>query len=374
MEFSIDKHTFLTGLYKVQGIIDKKKTLNVLSHILFSAQSDGGIQITATDYDVIVVGDYPAEVIEPGKLAVSGRSLFDVVKALPDRPIQLRKTENNWAEIKCGRSQFKITGISSDDFPEFQPNQDISSFSVPKEVLLKMIDRTIFSISMDEARMALNGVFFRVQPNQDGTIQLTMVSTDGHRLSKVEETIECATYKGDAASAIIHRKGIFELKRILEGPDDEAHIAFNVPNVIFQSDNNTMFIRQIEESYPDYDKVIPVSTGQQAKIHRDSFIDSIRRISTLTPSKASIIKLELNTGKLILSTSNPETGEGRDEVDIDYTGESFTLGFNFRYILDVLSVIETEEVIFEINDQFSPGVLRSLSDTNAAFVIMPMRI
>jgi DNA polymerase-3 subunit beta len=358
----------------MQGVIDKKSSLNMLAHVLITAEQEGMIQITATDYDVLIVGRYPAEVLEPGKVAVNGRSVFEVIKAMPDKPIQVRKMDNHWAEVHCGRSDFKITGTLADDFPESQNNRELHTFTVPKAILLSMIDKTAFSVSVDETRLALNGVFFRIRPSADGSVQLTAVSTDGHRLSKVEVTLENTGYTGGSAEAIIHRKGVFELKRLLEGPDANAKMAFAAPNIVIQSDANTMFVRQIEENFPDFEKVIPQENTIQVQLSRQGLIDAIRRIATLTSAKASIIKLVLDAGTLTLLSSNPEAGEGRDQLDVDYHGVPLAVGFNYKYLLDVLGALSGDTVQFEINDQFSPGVILSPDDPTAVFVIMPMRI
>lgn len=372
MEFKIDKQTFLNGLYKVQGIIDKKSTLNVLSHVLISSD-ESGIRMTSTDYDVVLFGSYKAEIVQKGAMAVNGRSLFDVVKSLPNETIHLRKLENHWVEVICGRSRFRLTGIPSEDFPVFQDDSGLSTFKIEKKVIQSMIDKTGFSVSTDETRLNLNGVFFQAQPDGDGKLRLVMVSTDGHRLSKVEETIE-SDWNGAGSEAIIHKKGVFELKRMLDGFDENTEVAFHHANVVFRNDGNTMFIRQIEEAFPDYTKVIPSSNSIQVLINKEAMLDAVRRIATLTSTKTSVIRMEIGEGKLILVSSNPEAGEGRDEIDVDYSGESLAVGFNYRYLLDVLGAIDGGQIRFEINDQFSPGVIRSDEDPNAVFVIMPMRI
>ena len=373
MEFTIDRQIFLQGLYKAQGIVDKKSTINVLSHVLISSTPDG-IQLTSTDYDVILIGSYPAEITEPGSLAVNGRNLFDVVKSLPDKPVRIRSQANHWIELTCGRSSFNLTGISPEEFPRLQEETDLPTFSIGKAVLQRMIDKTIFSVSNDETRMNLNGVYFQVQPREDGKIRLVMVSTDGHRLSKVEEIVDASEYKGDGAEAIIHKKGVFELKRMFEGPEAETHIGFFHSNIVFQNDGATMFIRQIEESFPDFNKVIPAESSVSVHMARSAFMDAVRRIATLTSNKTSIIKVEFKDNRLLLVSQNPDAGEGRDELDIVYEGTPLAIGFNYRYLLDVLQVIEGDEVRFEINDQYSPGVIRSDEDPDSTFVIMPMRI
>ena len=373
MEFTIDRQTFLQGLYKTQGIIEKKSTINVLSHVLISSVADG-VQLTSTDYDVIFIGTWPAEIQEPGAIAVNGRNLFEVVKSLPDLPVRIRSQSNHWIELHCGRSRFSLAGISPEEFPRLQEEADLPSIRVPKATIQSMIDKTVFSVSNDETRMNLNGVFFQVQPREGDQVRLVMVSTDGHRLSKVEEIVEGVEGEVVAAEAIVHKKGIFELKRLFEGPDAYTNIGFVNANTVFRNDGATMFIRRIEESFPDYNKVIPAESSISVHIPRSAFMDAIRRIATLTTNKASIIRLELRDDKLTLLSQNPEAGEGRDEIDVSYSGTPLVIGFNFRYLLDVLGVINGDEVRFEINDQFSPGVIRSDEDPDATFVIMPMRI
>lgn len=373
MEFTIDRQTFLQGLYKTQGIIEKKSTINVLSHVLISSVPEG-VQLTSTDYDVIFIGTWPAEIHEPGAIAVNGRNLFEVVKSLPDLPVRIRSQSNHWIELHCGRSRFSLAGISPEEFPRLQEEADLPSIRVPKATIQSMIDKTVFSVSNDETRMNLNGVFFQVQPREGDQVRLVMVSTDGHRLSKVEEIVEGVEGEIVASEAIVHKKGIFELKRLFEGPESHTNVGFVNANTVFKNDGATMFIRRIEESFPDYNKVIPAESSISVAIPRVAFMDAIRRIATLTTNKASIIRLELRDDKLTLLSQNPEAGEGRDEIDVAYNGTPLVIGFNFRYLLDVLSVIGGDEVRFEINDQFSPGVIRSDEDPDATFVIMPMRI
>lgn len=373
MEFTIDRQTFLQGLYKTQGIIEKKSTINVLSHVLISSVADG-VQLTSTDYDVIFIGTWPAEIHEAGSIAVNGRNLFEVVKSLPDLPVRIRSQSNHWIELTCGRSRFSLAGISPEEFPRLQEDADLVTFRVPKATIQSMIEKTVFSVSNDETRMNLNGVFFQVQPREGDQVRLVMVSTDGHRLSKVEEIVEGVHFEGDGADAIVHKKGIFELKRLFEGPDTHTEIGFVNANTVFRNDGATMFIRRIEESFPDYNKVIPSESNLSVRIPRLALMDAIRRIATLTTNKASIIRVELRDDKLTLLSQNPEAGEGRDELDVVYSGTPLVIGFNFRYLLDVLGAITGDEVRFEINDQFSPGVIRSDEDPDATFVIMPMRI
>ena len=203
---------------------------------------------------------------------------------------------------------------------------------------------------------------------------MLMVSTDGHRLSKSECLGGEAHDFGAAAEAILHHKAISELKRSLEGPDEDTRIAFKRGNVYFANDEVVLQVRELDETFPDYTKVIPKGNRLSISLSRSDLQQAIRRIATVTSAKTNIIRVEILPGKLQLTSQNPDAGEGRDFLEVDYDGEDLVVGFNFKYLLDVLSVLSGPEVIFSINDQFSPGLLTSPEDDGSLFVIMPMRI
>jgi DNA polymerase-3 subunit beta len=319
------------------------------------------------------MGHYPAEVIQPGKMAVAAKSLFEVVKVLPDQPIHLRSIDNHWVELSCGSSQFKLAGLPPEDFPECKDPKELKYFSLPKRLLLDLIDRTLFSVSHDETRPSLNGVLCRVTRDGD-EMRVLMVSTDGHRLSKAEILGGRAGDFVDSGEAIIHHKAINELKRCMEGEDEEVRIAFDRANVHFECDEISLQVRELDDTFPDYSKVIPATNAINIELDRLEFQAAVRRIATLTSSKTHIIRMEIAPGKVILTSSNPEAGEGRDELDTIFTGEGLAAGFNHRYLQDVLSVIDGDKVVFSINDQYSAGLLTSPDDEGSLFVIMPMRI
>ena len=373
MEFTVNKAELTQGLYKAQGVVDRKSTLNILSHVLIESTSNTEVRFTCTDYDVVLTGTYPADVSQPGRIAVGAKNLYDVVKALPDKPIHISRLENHWIELKCGSSRFRLAGLSADDFPEQQEPEGLKFMSVPKRLLLDLVDRTLFSVSHDETRPSLNGVFFRVVREED-TLRLLMVSTDGHRLSKAEVVGGDPGDFEKGAEAILHHKAISELKRSLEGSEDNTRIAFHRGNVYFANDEVVLQVRELDETFPDYHKVIPRESTRKIEINRADLMNAIKRIATLTSAKTHIIKVELMEGRLVLSSQNPEAGEGRDEVEVEYTGETLTVGFNFKYILDVLNVIGGTDIDLSINDQYSPGLLTSQDDEGSLFVIMPMRI
>ena len=373
MEFTVNKADIAAGLYKAQGVVERKSNLNILSHVLIESTSDTEVRFTCTDYDVVLTGTYPAQVSKPGRIAVGARNLYDVVKALPDQPVHITRMENHWVELKCGSSRFRLAGLTADDFPQQPEPEGLKYFAVPKSLILDMVDRTLFSVSHDETRPSLNGVFFRVTREED-QLNMVMVSTDGHRLSKSECSSPSVEGFDKACQAILHHKAIAELKRSMEGPDADTNIAFHRGNVFFANDEVVLQVRELDETFPDWTKVIPGESRLQVHLQRAALQDAIRRIATLTNAKSNIIKVELEPGRMVVSSQNPEAGEGRDMVETDYEGEHLSVGFNYKYVLDVLSVIVGDVITVSINDQYSPGLVTSADDEGSLFVIMPMRI
>jgi len=281
--------------------------------------------------------------------------------------------DNNWVELRCGSSRFRLAGLGPDDFPEQHEPDGLRFIDIPKRLMLDMVDRTLFSVSHDETRPSLNGVFFRITRDGDA-LRMIMVSTDGHRLSKSEVLGGEAGDFDKPAEAILHHKAISELRRSLEGDDANTRLAFHRGNVFFANDEVTLQVRELDETFPDYSKVIPKANKIQLQLSRAGLADSVKRIATLTSNKTHIIKFEVVDNKLILSAQNPEAGEARDEIEVPYDGEILTVGFNYKYMLDVLNVINGDTVTFSINDQYSPGLITSEDDEGSLFVIMPMRI
>ncbi|MBL8786834.1 MAG: DNA polymerase III subunit beta [Deltaproteobacteria bacterium] len=381
LELRLDRTTFLGAVYKTQGVVDRKSTSNVLAHVLVESLPDGTARLVSTDYDVTIMAEIPAEVIVPGSACINGKSLFDVVKNLDETPLHLRALPNDWSELSAGRAYFKLAGVTPADFPEMKIPEDAKWLRIPKSALRDLFEKTAFSMSSDETRMNLNGVFFKVTAGSaDGLAKLTMVSTDGHRLSKVELEAEVAGIgKKDQYSAIIHKKGVTEVKRLFESDADALEVGFAQGVILFRAGKTatggTVFsVRQIEDNYPDYSRVIPQSSPVKVVVPRERLARAIRKNAILTSNKTYIIKLELTPGKLAVTASNPDYGEGRDELDVDYRGEGMVVGFNYNYLLDVLGVVKGESVVFEMTDEFSPTVLTSPSEPGAVFVVMPMRV
>ena len=380
LELEIERQDFLSTLYKAQGVVDRKSTVSVLSHLLLEPTKDDGIRITGTDYDVVLQAEVGARVIQGGRACINGKSLFDVIKSLDAPKVHLRVTDNHWVEVNAGRSVFKLAGIDPTDFPDIKAPVEVAWFSLATATLRDLIEKTAFSVSSDETRMNLNGVFFKVEPvdpvsgSEGSGARVTMVSTDGHRLSKVEMDVEATGYDQNSYQAIIHKKGVQEIRRLLEDDVDKVRVGFSRGFILFEAGGNTFTVRQIEDTYPDYARVIPPSSSSRMEVNRQQMIQAIRRIAILTSSKTYILKMEFTKGRLAFATSNPDYGEGRDEIDVTYDGEDMVVGFNYSYLLDVLGVLRSDTVTLECSDAFSPTVITSSTEQGALFVVMPMRI
>ncbi len=374
MELRVEQRVLLQMLYRAQGIVDKKSTLNVLAHVLVESVGQDAIRMSCTDYDVGLIAEYPAEILEEGAIAINGKNFFDVVKSLPAEPVTLRSQANHWVEVTCGRSSFKLAGIAPREFPEQKEPEDTVGFSIDRATLLGFIDKTIFSMSTDESRMNLNGAYLLAEPVDGMASRITFVSTDGHRLSKASRELPSPEPVERRMDAIIHRKGVQELRRVIDGDSETVRISSYQNNMVFRYENAVLLVRQIEDSFPEFTKVIPTSPKNIVKIDRQELHDAIRRTATLTSVKVSIIKVILDANRLVITTTNPDYGEAKVDIDVAYEGPRIVVGFNYRYLLDVLNVIEGDEVLFKINDEFSPGLLESDDDPGTTFVIMPMRI
>ena len=377
MKATIDKGALLVPLYRAQGVIDRKAAHNVLACVHIAA-SDDGLTFTATDYDVTVRAEVSATIEEPGAALVNGKTLFDVVRVLPDgASVELTAQDNHRVRIEAGRAYYHLNGMAPEEFPEVIEEGDGKSLLLDKVQVEAMLRRTLFSVSVDDNRPALNGVLVEIEPAEtDGHAVLRMVSTDGHRLSKVERTIEAGDYDGTRWRCIIHRRGAAELQRIFEGSDPTVRIEFLGRNVVFSSDKARLQVRQIEESFPEYQRVIPEQGDVTVTVSKEALGAAIRRVSSLGSSgKHNMLRVDLGDGRLSLEVVHHDFGEAHEELEIpDYDGQKVSVGFNPKYLLDVFSVIDAETVTLEMSDQFSPCLVTSEDEPGAIFVVMPMRL
>jgi DNA polymerase-3 subunit beta len=368
MEFRIAVDELKKALHRSLGIVERKTTMPILANVLLNA-GKGGVTVTAFDLDIGIVSEHAAEVQKPGAVTVSAKYLFDIVQNLPEPQVSLKKLANNYVDISSGPVHFKIVGMAPEEYPKLPKEESAPLVQVNGATVLEMIKKTAFAISSDETRYILNGVFF--EPRADGKVR--MVATDGHRLALVEREME-----GDfklKSGVIIPRKGLFELKRLLdEAPEAECHLGFAENSALFKKPGLTMVMRLIDGQFPEYQRVIPKEGEKQVAVPKVRFLEGLKRIALLSADKSNAIRVMLSDNQLRISSHNPDLGEAKDDVDVAYRGGNFTIGFNAKYIIDVLGVLEQDEVVFELGDEHSPGVLHAPGDRSFTAVVMPMRV
>lgn len=379
MLIEVEKKDLLSLLGKTQNIVEKRNTMPVLVNVLLEAK-DGLLKVFATDLEVSLTDQVPTLKEKPGKVAVSAKSLFEIIKELEDGPVTLTKRENNWLEIKQRKSIFNIVGIAADEYPVFPSYATKDFMTVNASVFADMIEKTIYSVSNDETRYYLNGVFFE-RIVKDGKTSFRMVATDGFRLSIVDR--EMKTKDGSeagqkaafpATGVIIPRKGLFEIRKMLETIEGEFDLAVEGSQLVVRHGSTVLMVRLIEGKFPSYQQFIPQSVPNRVQVPRDVLLSSLKRVSLLSNQKYKGITLALSGGRMEITSNNPELGDAKEEIEVEYKGGDIKIGFNARYMLDVLNSFDDDGVDLHLNDQLSPGLMRPQNDQSYTCVVMPMRI
>ncbi len=373
MKLEIEKKELVSLLSRTQNIVEKRNTMPILVNVLLEA-GDQHLKVFATDLEVSLTDEVPTKVLDEGKVAVSAKNLFDIVKELPEGIIQLTKKENNWLEIKQGKAVFNIVGISSEEYPVFPSFNTDSFLKVESETLIDMIEKTIFSVSNDETRYHLNGVYFEKHSENQKQFY-RMVATDGHRLSLVDRMVDEKSGESlPEVGVIIPRKGLQEIRKLIDHVGGEIEMAIEGSQLIVKKDKAILMVRLIEGKYPNYQKLIPASLSRQVLINRETLLSCLKRVSLLSNQKSKGVTLTFTDGRLEITSNNPELGDAKEEIECGYEGEELKIGFNARYILDILNSFDDEGVDFKLDGQLSPGMIQPHNDSTYTCVIMPMRI
>ena len=364
MEVVLDRDAFLKGLQMIQNIVEPRQTLPILANVLLEADGEA-VRLTATDLEVGARVSVPAKVASRGAITVSARKLSEIVKELPAAAVALKVSENASVSLRCGGATYKLVGLSPDDFPPVVPASPESWVTLDAKTLREMLSQTSFAVSHDETRYALNGVLFALQGKD-----LQMVATDGHRLALAKRSLGRGV---GGATGIVQRKAVAEIMRVLSAGED-VQIAITENQFVLQMPNFVMTARLIEGQFPNYEAVIPKGHPKKLVISRGALTGALRRVAVMAEERNKPVKFTLAPASLRLSASSQELGEAEDVLDVEYVGEEFAIGFNSRYVLDAVSAIETDQVVIELKDALSPGVIKSVEDEGYCCVIMPMRI
>jgi DNA polymerase-3 subunit beta len=368
MEIKAKRGDLLATLYWAQSIVERRNTMPILANALIDAQK-GRIQLAATDLEVGVRGEVGGEIVKPGSLTINAKKLYEIVREIPSEQVQVKRLDNDWVEIKSGRSLFKIVGMDAREFPQFPSFDAKGQATVAADTIRGMIERTIFAVSTDETRYSLNGVF--VEEGSAGSVR--MVSTDGHRLAFEEQALGAL---GLSKGVILPRKGLGELRKLLESGDEGVvSIGFKENMALVSRDKVELFMRLIDGDFPDYTKVIPKGNPNLAKIDHGELLQALRRVSILSSERYKGVKMEFSDNTISISANNPDLGEATEEIEAEYKGLPISVGFNARYILDALGVLGSDgEITIELKDELSPSVIRKSGNAGYLYVLMPMRL
>jgi DNA polymerase III subunit beta len=364
MEVSLDRDQFLRGLQMVQNIVEPRQTLPILANVLLETESDA-VRLTATDLEVGARVTVPARVNTKGSITMSARKLAEIVKELPAAALTLKAGDNAAVSLRCAGVSYKLVGLAADDFPAVVPAASAAWLTLDAKTLREMLTHTSFAVSHDETRYALNGVLFVIQQKE-----MRVVATDGHRLAIATRPL---AQSATPATGIVPRKAVVEIQRAL-GAGDEIQIAITENQFVLQMPNFVMTARLIEGQFPNYEAVIPKAQPGKLILSRLALVAALRRVAVMAEERNKPVKLSLAPTSLKLSASSSELGEAEEMLTVDYAGDEVAIAFNSRYILDALSPMEDDAVLFEFKDALSPGVVKSAGDDNYRCVIMPMRI
>lgn len=369
MQFSVTKNALLKELNLLQGIVEKKSTIPILSNVLIET-GDSKISLVATDLDVSLQTECAAETTRPGSVVLQARKVFDIVRNLPDAEINFTKEDNDWVRILCASSDFRIVGQAKEHFPS-TPKSEKGGVVIPATALNRLISRTVFAITQEESRYALNGSLLLLS---EGKLQ--MVATDGHRLALAASDIEQAPDRADQLKVIVPKKALVELAKLTAGAEENLELSRDENHLYFEIQNRNLTSRMLAGQFPNYELVLPKNNDKSVTLNVDKITQAIRRAALMADERSHGVKVDLTNNQLSITSQSADVGEAKEVIPIDYNGENLSIGFNAQYLLDFLGVVGTDEVAFEFKDEQSPALLRPSGDGPAdyKYVIMPMRL
>ena len=362
MKFKVKKDVLIKGVEIIQNVISAKSTLPILSNILIETKQNN-IRLTATDLDIGITCVIPVSIQEPGAVTIPARRFGNIIKELPDEEMEISAKKNNTVIIETNQCQFKILGLSSEEFPKLPEFKDKEVIKLEQLNLKQMLNLTSFAVSFDETRYILNGILFKIKQNN-----LILVATDGKRLAIVESKLKQNVNK--EIHIIVPIKTIQELNRNLKD-EGEVSLIIGTNQVFFDFGDVVIISRLIEGEFPDYQQVIPPVSENKIKLDREQFLLAIRRAALLSTPDYQAVKFEIFKEKLVISKSTPDIGESREEVKVDYLGKEMVIGFNPNYLIDVLKNLTEQAVELEISGSEKPGVIRS---NGYVYIVLPMRL
>jgi DNA polymerase III subunit beta len=371
LQVVVERAHLLKSLGHVQSVVEKRGTIAVLSNVKIEAKGNS-VSLTATDMDLAIVEKVQATVNKAGATTVPAHTFYDIVRKLPDgAQIELSTSEDGGkVTIKAGQSRFSLACLPVDDFPVMAEGELSHKFTLKSAECLSLIEKPSFAISTEETRYYLNGIYLHAAGEKDKVLRA--VATDGHRLARIEVALPAGA--DGMPGVIVPRKAIYELKKLIESGDGDVEVSLSETKIRFVFGNAVLVSKLIDGNFPDYERVIPSGNDKLMEVDCKTFTQSVDRVSVISSEKSRAIKFKLEGGKLTLSASSPEHGTASEDLEVTYSSTGIEVGFNSRYLLDMMGQIEGDTAQFLLNDGASPAIVRDTADVGALYVIMPMRV
>jgi DNA polymerase-3 subunit beta len=370
MKATIERATLLKSLSHVQSVVERRNTIPILSNVLIEASAEGSLKLMATDLDLQIVDSVEAQVETPGATTIPAHTLFDIVRKLPEGSQVSLSAADGKMLIVAGRARFNLATLPRDDFPVIAEGDLPTKFELPAETLKQIIDKTRFAISTEETRYYLNGIFFHV--SDEAQPVLKAAATDGHRLARV--TVARPEGAAGMPDVIVPRKCVAELRKLLDEVDGTVGVSLSASKIRFDLGTAILTSKLIDGTFPDYSRVIPTGNDKLLKLDPKSFMQGVDRVATIASEKTRAVKMTLEKDKVTLSVTSPENGTAAEEVSGDYGADGFDIGFNARYLMDILGQIEGDSVEVHLADAAAPTLIRENDKASALYVLMPMRV
>ena len=371
MKFKIVCSNLFKTLSHLQGIVDKKNSLPILSNILIEAKNNA-LTLSSTDMDISIIEKIDCNILEDGSTTINSQILYDIVRKIDDNSeIEIISNDGKLLTLRADGSRFSLACLPKEDFPIIDQENSGNTIKINSKIIFKLIDKTKFAISNEETRYFLNGLYFNITKDQSNSI-LTLVGTDGHRLAKFSHNIEDGI--DELSGVIIPKKTIYELCKLLSEIDKDIYISISSNKIIFMIENIIFISKLIDGSFPDYKRVIPKDNLNILKINREILMSAVDRVSTISNEKSPVIKFKLLQNVLNLNTINNENSTASEDLKINYNGDDIEIGFNSKYIMDIVNNLEDEEISINLKDNTSPIIATENSNSDLVYVLMPMRV
>jgi len=376
MELTVGKADLQKELQLCQGVVEKRSTIPILSNVLLKA-ADGKLQVAATDLDVTILTSCAAKITTPGGVTLEARRLFDIVRSLPDDDVHIALQENNQMLIESGTAKFRLLGLPAEDYPTLPTVNVTEGYTIPLDELKTMVAKVKFAITHEETRFQLNGALLKMQPQK-----MEMVATDGHRMALINfpyASTGDGRKKGSDLTILIPRKALDEILRLEAGEEGTVKFGVSENQLFFDAADRRLMARMIDVNFPNYMEVISRDNDRHVMVDRERLLSTIKRISLVANERTRAVRFDFAPGKLTVSSTNPELGDARETVPIDYAGQPFFVGLNAAYVMDFLSATDTPSVSLDLKDENSQCIGRPASTAedlpyDYLYVVMPMRL